>query len=51
MWRSAIGTTACPLDRAADKELRSSMAKELENAENVASTALGSKSSLPVTIV
>lgn len=33
-----MGTTACPLDKAADKELRPSMAKEMESwrAENVA---------------
>lgn len=46
-----MGTAACPLDEAADKGLRSSTAKELERAEDVAGTALGSRGVLPVTIV
>lgn len=46
-----MGTTACPLNKAADKGLRSSTAKELERAEDVAGAALGSMGFLPVTIV
>lgn len=31
--RTAMGTIACPLDEAADKELRPAMAKELDSRE------------------